>query len=204
MSLFQRNSISKTITIPTIKQIIAHKIWLLSHVIDSYWFGSIFLPIHKSVSNVSFQGQILFNDHSINPVNDAKVNILKCLNNQERILENNTIQTIAPITNIHIVVISKFLIASIIVSYVHSKTSMKLPEIHGKIIAQIAIAPQIKIHRRVEVIESGVLVGAVIKKAIAKNTIRHKIVFQFRLTCFHKNIAEIKINPTKNDQINIG
>jgi hypothetical protein len=38
---------------------------------------------------------------------------------------------------------------------------MKLPEIPGKIIAQIAIVPQMKVHRQVEVMERGVLVGAV-------------------------------------------
>ena len=91
-----------------------------------------------------------------------------------------------------------------IVSYIHRSTSMKLPEIHGKIIAQIAIAPQMNVRHHVEVIESGVLVGAVIKKARIQNIIKHKIVFQFRLTYLQRNTAEIKIKPTKNDQINIG
>ena len=81
---------------------------------------------------------------------------------------------------------------------------MKLPEIHGNIIAQIAIDPHINVHHQVEVIESGVLVGAVIKKAKTQNMIKHRIVFQSRFTCFQRNTAEIKINPTKNDQINIG
>ena len=81
---------------------------------------------------------------------------------------------------------------------------MKLPEIPGKIIAQIAIEPQIKIHHHEEVIESGVFVGAVIKNAKIQNKIKHRIVFHFRLTCLQRNTAEIKINPTKNDQINIG
>jgi hypothetical protein len=85
------------------------------------------------------------------------------LNNRERTFENNISQIIAHAAKIHIVAISKFLIANIIVSYIHSNTSMKLPEIPGKIIAQIAIDPQIKVHHQVEVIESGVLVGAVIK-----------------------------------------
>ena len=77
--------------------------------------------------------------------------------------ENRTIQITAQTAKIQIVTISKFLIANIIVSYIHSNTSMKLPEIHGKIIAQIAIEPQMKVHHRVEVIERGVFVGAVIK-----------------------------------------
>ena len=81
---------------------------------------------------------------------------------------------------------------------------MKLPEIPGKIIAQIAIAPQMKVHRQVEVMERGVLVGAVMKNAKTQNIIKHRIVFQFRFTCFQRNTAEIRINPTKNDQINIG
>ena len=126
------------------------------------------------------------------------------MNNQERIFENNTIQIIAQATKIQIVTISRFLIASIIVSYIHSNTSMKLPEIPGKIIAQIAIDPQMKVHHCVEVIESGVLVGAVMKKAKIQNIIKQRVVFQSRLTCFQRNTAEIKINPTKKDQINIG
>ena len=85
------------------------------------------------------------------------------MNSRESTLENNTIQITAQTAKIQIVTISKFLIANIIVSYIHSNTSMKLPEIHGKIIAQMAIEPQIKVHHRVDVIERGVLVGAVIK-----------------------------------------
>ena len=126
------------------------------------------------------------------------------MNNQESIFENSTIHITAQTAKIQIVVISKFLIANIIVSYIHSNTSMKLPEIPGKIIAQIAIDPQMKVHHQVEVIESGVLVGAVMKKAKIQNIIKHRIVFQSRLTCFQRNTAEVKINPTKNDQINIG
>jgi hypothetical protein len=126
------------------------------------------------------------------------------LNNQESTFENNTIHITAQIAKIQIVVISKFLIANIIVSYIHSNTSMKLPEIPGKIIAQIAIEPQMKSHHHDEVIESGALVGAVMKKAKTQNITKHRIVFQFRLTCFQRNTAEIKINPKKNAQINIG
>ena len=126
------------------------------------------------------------------------------MNNRESTFENSISQITAQTAKIQIVVISRFLIASIIVSYIHSNTSMKLPEIPGKIIAQIAIDPQMKVHHHVEVIERGVFVGAVMKKAKTQNIIRHRIVFQFRLTCFQRNTAEIKINPTKNDQINIG
>ena len=110
----------------------------------------------------------------------------------------------AHIQKIHIVTISRFLTANMIVSYIHSSTSMKLPEIPGKIIAQIAMAPQINVHRQVEVIERGVFDGSVIKKAKIQNIIKHRIVFRFRLTCFPRNTAEIRINPIKNDQISIG
>ena len=126
------------------------------------------------------------------------------MNNRERTFENKIIPITAQAAKIQIVAISKFLIANIIVSYIHSSTSMKLPEIPGKIIAQIAIEPQMKIHHHDEVIESGVFVGAVMKKAKTQNIIKHRIVFQFRFTCFQRNTAEIRINPTKNDQINIG
>ena len=126
------------------------------------------------------------------------------MNSQERTFENKISQITAHAAKIQIVVISKFLIANIIVSYIHSNTSMKLPEIPGKIIAQIAIELQMKIHHHDEVIESGVLVGAVIKKAKTQNIIKHRIVFQSRFTCLQRKTAEIKINPRKNDQINIG
>jgi len=79
--------------------------------------------------------------------------------------ENKIIPITAQAAKIQIVAISKFLIANIIVSYIHSNTSMKLPEIPGKIIAQIAIEPQMNTHHHDEVIESGVFVGAVMKKA---------------------------------------
>jgi hypothetical protein len=146
----------------------------------------------------------LFNDHSINPVNDANVAILYFLNSQDNILENNTIPITAPAKKIKIGTISKFFIANIIVSYIHNNTSMKLPDIQGNIIAQIAIAPQINVHRHVEVIASGVLLGAVMKNASTQNIIKQTMHFQSHLTCLHKSIEEISINPKKNDQINIG
>ena len=182
----------------------AHKIWLLSHVRDSNWFGNIFLHVHHSLYTVSFQGQILFKEPSINPVNDANVAILNFLNSQDNTFENNIIPIMAQAKKIKIGTISRFLIANIIVSYIHSNTNMKLPEIPGKIIAQIAIAPHMNIHHQVEVIDRGVLVGDVIKKAKIQNIIKQTIAFQFHLTCFHKSIEEIRINPKKNDQIKIG
>ena len=81
---------------------------------------------------------------------------------------------------------------------------MKLPDIQGNIIAQIAIAQHIKIHHHVDVIESGVFVGAVIKNANIQNIIKQTIHFQFHLICFHKSMEEISINQKKNDHIKIG
>ena len=72
LNFFPKNSINSTIPIPTIKQIMAHKSWF-SHW---YWFGKIFFAVHKFASKVSFQGQILFKEPSINPVNEARVIIL--------------------------------------------------------------------------------------------------------------------------------
>lgn len=153
---------------------------------------------------MSFHGQILFNDHSINPVNDANVAILYFLNNQDNMLENRIIPITAPAKKIKIGTISKFFIANIIVSYIHNNTNMKLPDIPGNIIAQIAIAPQINIHHHVEVIASGVLVGEVIKNANTQNIIKQIMHFQSRFTCLHKSIEEMSINPKKKDQIKIG
>ena len=81
---------------------------------------------------------------------------------------------------------------------------MKLPDIQGNIIAHIAIAPQINVHRQVEVISSGVLVGAVMKKASTQNITKQIRRFQSHFTCLHNNIEEISINPKKKDQIKIG
>ena len=100
--------------------------------------------VHKLASIVSFRGRILFNDHNMNHVNEARVIILKCLNSRDNTFENNMIQITAHAKNIHIGNISKFLIANIIVSYSHKRTNIKLPEIPGSIIAQIAIAQHIK------------------------------------------------------------
>ena len=177
---------------------------MLSPVRASNWFGKIFFQTHHWEYTVSFQGQILFNDHSINPVNDANVAILYFLNNQDNILENRTIPITAPAKKIKIGTISKFFMANIMVSYIHNNTNMKLPDIQGNIIAQMAIAPQINVHRHVEVIDSGVLVGEVIKNANIQNIIKHTIHFQFRFTCLHKSMEEISINPKKNDHIKIG
>ena len=140
----------------------------------------------------------------MNPVNAANVGILNFLNNQDNTLENNMIPIAAPAKKIKIGMISKFFIANIIVSYIHNSTSMKLPDIQGRIMAHIAIAPQINVHHHVDVIESGVLVGEVIKNANIQNIIKHITHFQFHLTCLHKSIDEIRINQKKNDQIKIG
>ena len=71
------------------------------------------------------------------------------MNSHESTFENSTIHIKAHAAKIQIVAISKFLIANIIYSYIHSNTSMKLPEIPGKIIAQIAIAQQINMYGHV-------------------------------------------------------
>ena len=163
-----------------------------------------FLPTHHCEYTVSFHGKILFNDQNINQVNAANVGILYFLNNQDNILENSIIPITAQAKKIKIGTISKFLIANIIVSYIHSKTNMKLPDIQGNIIAHIAIAPQINVHRHVEVIDRGVLVGEVIKNANIQNIIKQMIHFRFRFTCLHKSIEEMSINPKKNDHIKIG
>ena len=115
------------------------------------------------------------------------------MNNQERIFENNIIHITAQTAKIQIVVISKFLIANIIVSYIPNNTSMKLPEIHGNIIAQIAIDPHINVHHQVEVIESGVLVGAVIKKAITLIILKKLANMLFKL----KSSVEIRKSNKK-------
>ena len=140
----------------------------------------------------------------MNPVNDANVAILNFLNNQDNMFENSIIPIAAPAMKIKIGTISKFFTANIIVSYIHNSTSMKLPDIHGNIIAQMAIAPQINVHRHVPVMASGVLVGEVIKNANIQNMIRHTTHFQSRFTCLHKSIEEISIRPKKNDRIKIG
>ena len=119
-------------------------------------------------------------------------------------LENRTIPITAPAKKIKIGTISKFFIANIIVSYIHNNTSMKLPEIQGNIIAQIAMAQQINVHRHVEVIDSGVLVGDVMKNAKIQNIIKQTTHFQSHFTCLHKSIEETRINPKKNAQIKIG
>lgn len=119
-------------------------------------------------------------------------------------LENRTIPITAHAKKIKIGTISKFFIANIIVSYIHNSTSMKLPDIQGNIIAQIAMAQQINVHRHVEVIVRGVLVGAVIKKANTQNVIKQMTHFQFHFTCLHKSIEEMSINPKKKDRIRIG
>ena len=76
--------------------------------------------------------------------------------------------------------------------------------IWSSVILVMAIAQQIKVHRHVEVIARGVLVGAVIKKATTQNIIKQTIHFQSHLTWLHKSIEEISINPKKNDRIKIG
>ena len=111
---------------------------------------------------------------------------------------------VAQAKKIKIGIISKFFIANIIVSYIHNKTSMKLPDIQGNIIAQIAIAPQINVHHNVEVIDSGVLVGAVMKKANIQNVIKQTTHFQSHFTCLHKSTEDMSISPKKKDQIKIG
>jgi len=72
LNFFPRNSINNTIVIHTKKQIIANNSWLS----QLYWFGKIFFAVHKLASKVSFHGQILSKDHSINPVKEARVIIL--------------------------------------------------------------------------------------------------------------------------------
>jgi hypothetical protein len=84
-----------------------------------------------------------------NPHNEAKVSIFHFLKSRETTLEKSKIQTTAPAQKSAITGKFKLLTAVKTYSYCPNKTRIKLPEIHGKIIAQIATAPHKKRYRQV-------------------------------------------------------
>ena len=197
--MFHRYSIPKTTIIHSKKHKKAHNNWY-----SSPRQGRIFFSVQRVESKVCFRGQILFKDHNINPVSEANVIILKCLNNQDNTLEKAMIHISAHTKKIQIGRISKFLIANIIYSYSHRRTSIKLPEMPGKIIAHMATTPQMKVHRHVDVIDNGAFDGEVIQKAKTEKIIKQIRLFQSHFTCVHSIIADIRINHTKKDRIKIG
>ena len=129
-----------------------------------YWSGHILVSskgfstpwLSINVSTVFFHGHTLFNDPNIKPVSTAKVIFLKCFSAYESTREKVVIPIQAPAPNITMIFISSVFTASIIKKYFPSSTNIKLPDIPGRIIAQIAIAPHKKINNKFDGVSAGV------------------------------------------------
>ena len=98
----------------------------------------------------------MFSEPNMKPVNTANVILRKCFNAYERTREKEVIPIKAPTKNTNKTVISSVLTASIIKKYLPNSTKIKLPDIPGNIIAQMAIAPQRNIKNKLEGVSAGV------------------------------------------------
>ena len=80
---------------------------------------------------------------------------------------------------------------------------MKAPEMPGRIMAQMAMAPDSMTNHQSLGVSAGV--AMVIHQAIAAPTAKESRVFQFQCpTCRATRSAEAMISPKKNDQMAIG
>lgn len=90
------------------------------------------------------------------PVSTARVILRKCFNAYDKTREKLVIPMHAPAPNTSITFISNVFTASMIKKYFPSNTNIKLPDIPGRIMAQIAIAPHKKINNKLEGVSAGV------------------------------------------------
>ena len=112
--------------------------------------------LSTNVSTTSFQGQTLFREPSIKPVSTASVMLRKCTSAYDKIREKEVIPIQAPAPNTAITTTSSVFTASIMKKYLPNSTRMKLPEIPGRIMAQMAMAPHRKMKSRLEGVSAGV------------------------------------------------
>ena len=91
--------------------------------------------------NVSFQGQIFGNVPIIRPVRKIRVMSLNRLRSQDKTWEKLSKPMTQPVRNNSRMVISNDLTAPSTGLYIPMSSRIKLPEMPGKIIAQMAIAP---------------------------------------------------------------
>ncbi|MNG24613.1 hypothetical protein D3C84_1093600 [compost metagenome] len=90
---------------------------------------------------VSFHGQILFSEPSIKPVRNASARSRQRTSSQRRRPAKLTIPTRQPLANRTSTGRSRLFTAPRMKGYSPSRTRMKLPEIPGRIMAQMAMAP---------------------------------------------------------------
>ena len=92
----------------------------------------------------------------MNPANTAIVISWNLRRANDNTRENVVIPIAAPAINTNITGTLNVLTASMIYKYFPSNTKIKLPEIPGKIMAQMAIAPQRKIKSKLLGVSAGV------------------------------------------------
>ena len=113
-------------------------------------------------------------------------------------MEKDNIPAIAPRINTANLSINKFFNAVINNSYLFNNTKMNAPEIPGRIIAQMAIAPE-----KNNAIKELFVLKVVNPVNQIANTKPDKMYGKFFLwlpfVCLYTKMAEIKINPRKNE-----
>lgn len=137
------------------------------------------------------------------PISTATVTSCQCLSSHDSRCEKLMMPATAPTTKITMTGIFRSPTACMMNWYLPSRSRMKAPEMPGRIMAQIAMAPDSMMNHHV----SGVSVGVamVIHHAAATPTRHAATVRTFQCPiCLATSSAEATISPKKNDQMAIG
>src|SRR5690606_27637287 len=117
-----------------------------------------------------------------------------------KICEKLSNPTPQPAANVTITMILKSLSAPVTYSYFFRSSKIKLPDIPGKIIAQIAIIPLKKINQSEVGVSDGVAMVIKYATAIPTNSIKIFIILIY-VILLKTATAEATIRPKKNDHI---
>ena len=133
----------------------------------------------------------------------ATVTSCQCFSSHESRCEKLMMPAAAPTTKITMTGTFRSPTACMMNWYLPSSSRMKAPEMPGRIIAQMAIAPESRINHHVSGVSAGV--ATVIHHAAAA-PIRHAatVCTRQRPICLATSSAEATIRPKKNDQMAIG
>ena len=137
------------------------------------------------------------------PISTATVTSCQCLSSHESRCEKEMMPAAAPMTKTTITGMFRSPTACMRYWYLPSSSRMKAPEMPGRIMAQMAMAPESMMNHQSLGVSAGV--ATVIHQAMAAPTSSEATVEKFqRPICWATSRAEATISPKKNDQMAIG
>lgn len=137
------------------------------------------------------------------PISTATVTSCQCLSSHDSRCEKEMMPAAAPTTKITMTGMFRSPTACMIYWYLPSSSRMKAPEMPGRIMAQMAMAPESITNHQSLGVSAGVAT-VIHQAAAAPATNARRLRQSQRPICRATSSAEAMISPKKNDQMAMG